>query len=43
MPITLLIDPKGVVRHAFVGSIASRAGELSDAVDRLAATLASSR
>jgi hypothetical protein len=43
MPVTLLIDPKGVVRHAFVGSLASRGSELGEAVDRLAATLASSR
>ena len=42
-PITLLVDPRGIVRHAFVGSIASRGTELLDAVERLAATLAGSR
>jgi hypothetical protein len=35
-PMTLLLDQDGVVRHAFVGSIAGRLGEFRDVVDRLA-------
>ena len=34
-PTTLLIDERGIVRQAFLGSIKSRRSELADAVQRL--------
>jgi len=33
-PLTLLVDERGVVHHAFVGSLRSRRSELVDAVER---------
>lgn len=38
-PITLLVDPRGIVRQVFVGAIVSRGGELFEAVDRLVEAL----
>ena len=34
-PLTLILDQAGVVRQVFVGSLASRASELSDGIERL--------
>lgn len=38
-PVTLLLDEKGVVRQAFVGSFGTNASDLSDAIDRLLAAV----
>jgi hypothetical protein len=39
-PLTLLVDPHGTVRQAFVGSLSIRPGELDEALDRLQAAVA---
>lgn len=38
-PVTLLLDEKGVVRQAFVGSFGKNTSDLSDAIDRLLAAV----
>mgnify|MGYP000846788802 FL=1 len=43
LPITLLIDRGGIVRHAFVGSVAARGGELAEAVERLLTAISAQR
>lgn len=38
-PVTLLLDDKGVVRQAFVGSFGTNTSDLSDAIERLLAAV----
>jgi thiol-disulfide isomerase/thioredoxin len=42
-PVTLLIDPRGTVRQAFVGELSDRTREFSQALERLLAALAAER
>lgn len=42
-PLTLIVDEAGVVRHAFVGSIAKRGAELGAALERLQRALVRGR
>lgn len=42
-PTTLLIDPRGTVRQAFVGDLSGRAREFTDALERLLAALAAEK